>query len=72
MSVSFFHSMFLNISYQIYASVEQIRGFMTRVYAQLYDYAVIVALRKNPDTNVYEPYVKYKFPPQVSTVLTLS
>lgn len=42
---------------------------MTRVYAQLYDYAVIVALRKNSDTNVYEPYVKYKFPPQVRNLV---
>lgn len=40
---------------------------MTRVYAQLYDYAVIVSLRKNPDSNIYEPYVKFKFPPQVSS-----
>jgi len=39
---------------------------MTRVYAQLYDYSVIVSLRKNAD-NVYEPYVKFKFPPQVGT-----
>ena len=38
---------------------------MTRVYAQLYDYAVIIALRRNQETNVFEPYVKYKFPPQV-------
>ena len=45
--------------------MEQIRGFMTRVYAQLYDYAVIIALRRNQETNVFEPYVKYKFPPQV-------
>ena len=51
--------------------MEQIKGFMTRVYAQLYDYAVVVALRKNPDTNTYEPYTKYKFPPQVSNILQL-
>lgn len=43
---------------------------MTRAYAQLYDYAVIVSLKKSSDgsSSAFEPCVKFKFPPQVREI----
>ncbi|KAK6191595.1 hypothetical protein SNE40_003242 [Patella caerulea] len=45
-----------------YQSIKKSKEFLTRIYPQLFEYAVIVGLRPVPAGQGYEPYIIHKFP----------